>query len=92
MDEGGIPAEVLDLGGGLLAALVVDIGNGDGGALAGEHEGRRPAHAGAPAGDDGNLAFELSRHNSLLRCFDAVVFAGAAYATGGSFSAPVSER
>ena len=66
VDEEGFSAQVLNLGSGLLAALVVDIGDGDGSALASEHEGGRPAHAGTAAGNDGNPAFELSCHESLL--------------------------
>src|SRR5205085_466496 len=56
-----LPARLLDVAGGLLRVLVlVEIGDEDVGALAGEGDGDRAADAGIGAGDDRRLAGQLA--------------------------------
>ena len=53
-------ADLAERGGHLVARVGVDVGDDDTGALGGEALDRRPADAAGAAGDDGDLALELT--------------------------------
>ena len=66
-DRDGRAARALDLTHGLFGAIAVHVGADHAGALFGEAQSRRPAHARTTPGDNGRLALELHEKNPFDR-------------------------
>ena len=59
MDEGGLAVAVFDEAHRFVAAMFIEIGDDNGGALSGQRDGCRAADTGAAASDEGYFAFGI---------------------------------